>query len=299
MSTSSQISASSSLSIFGLHQAQQQHRDVHTILYAQQEGSTEDEKVEEVQAEAELTDDEPKSESEAEEQEEQEEQEEEQEEEEEEKSEPEEDPEITALKSRISELESALKQKNRDLNNIERLSEEYTKGGYARKVAEMESFRRSRSAASADNKMAARATALQSFLPILDKLRNLRTEYAEGESMHEFAKSYNALGWDFNNALVDLGVVEYTVKEGEKADVRRVVAEREEYSDVVPKGVVISPVEVGFELEGNVMRLASAVVSLGPEPKEEEVEAEQEGGEGESESEGQEAEEEGGDDSSE
>lgn len=244
---------------------------------ASAEGSpTEDEQVEQV--EAELTDEEPKASSDEEEAEEGEESSSpsDEEEEEPEETEPEEDPEITALKESISSLESQLKQKNRELNTIERTAEEYTKGGYARKVAEMESFRRTKSAASTDNKLAARAIALQSFLPILDKLKSLAKEY-EGD---EFAKSYAALGWDFNNALVDLGVVEYTVKEGEVYDSRRVLAAEEVYSDTVPKGTVISPVEIGFELEGNVMKMASAVVSLGPEPVEEEEEEAEEGEEG-------------------
>ena len=178
-----------------------------------------------------------------------------------EEEEPEEDPEITAMKKEINELESLLKQKNRDLNNMERMVEEYTKGGYARKVAEMESFRRRQSMLSTDNKMAARAHVLQSFLPILEKLQENNARY-EGD---EFAKSYGALCWDFNNALKDLGVVEYTVKEGDVVDVDRVAAVKEEHSDTFAKGTVIQPVDIGFEIEGNVMKAASAVVSLGPE----------------------------------
>lgn len=196
---------------------------------------------------------------------------------EEEEEETEEEKELKALKEEITNLENSLKQKNRDLNNIERMSEEYTKGGYARKVAEMESFRRSKSIASTDNKMAARATILQSFLPVLDKLQATNSQYEDDE----FAKSYRALCGNYNMALKELGVVEYTVKEGDKADSRRIVAIKEEYSDTMEKGCVISPVGIGFELDGNVMKFAEAVVSLGPEPAEEEATEEEaeEGGE--------------------
>eukprot|EP00551_Chaetoceros_affinis_P004496 CAMPEP_0203675914 /NCGR_PEP_ID=MMETSP0090-20130426/22629_1 /ASSEMBLY_ACC=CAM_ASM_001088 /TAXON_ID=426623 /ORGANISM="Chaetoceros affinis, Strain CCMP159" /LENGTH=312 /DNA_ID=CAMNT_0050542281 /DNA_START=153 /DNA_END=1091 /DNA_ORIENTATION=+ len=267
---------------FGLHHTQ--NRIILNAASSAEGSPTEDEKVEQV--EAELTDEEPKEAEASSEEEGESEAEAAEEEEEEEEKEPEEDPEITALKNRIAELESTLKQKNRELNTIERNAEEYTKGGYARKVAEMESFRRSKSAASTDVKVAARAVALQSFLPIMDRLKGLTKEY-EG---NEFAKSYSALGWDFVNAMKDLGVVEYTVKEGDVFDSRRVVAVEEVYSDTVEKGVVISPVEIGFELEGNVMKLASAVVSLGPEPvveeEEEEAEGESEEGEADGESEG-------------
>mmetsp|Transcript_17980 Transcript_17980/g.22008 ORF Transcript_17980/g.22008 Transcript_17980/m.22008 type:complete len:301 (-) Transcript_17980:260-1162(-) len=181
--------------------------------------------------------------------------------EEEEDEEPKEDPEITAIKSEIAKLESQLKQKNRELNDRERMADEYTKSGYARKVAELESFRRSRSIASNDNKMAARATILQEFLPILSKLQQINKEY-EGD---DFAKTYSALSWDFNNSLKDLGMTEYTVKEGDKVDIGRVTAVQEEYSDTIAKGCVIQPVEIGYELDGNVMKFASAVVSLGSE----------------------------------
>lgn len=228
--------------------------------------------------EAELTDDEPKKPA-ADESEESstDETAEEAEEEVEEEEETEEEKEIKALKEEITNLENSLKQKNRDLNNIERMSDEYTKGGYARKVAEMESFRRSKSIASTDNKMAARATILQSFLPVLDKLQATNSQYED----NEFAKSYRALCGNYNMALKDLGVVEYTVKEGDKADSRRIVAIKEEYSDTMEKGCVIAPVGIGMELDGNVMKFAEAVVSLGPEPVEEEATEEEakEGGE--------------------
>lgn len=192
--------------------------------------------------------------------------------------EPKEDPEITAIKTEITQLETQLKQKNRELNNIENMAEEYTKGGYARKVAEMETYRNSRSAASKDNTTAAKAMALEPFLPILETLVHVRHDYENDE----FAKGYNALCSDFQSALKGLGVVEYTVQEGDTVDntsAGRIVAAREEYSDVFAKGAVIQPVTVGFEIEGNIIKSASAVVSLGPEPVPVEEEQGEDGGE--------------------
>lgn len=245
------LQQSPSTTAFLVPRQQQKCEQRRSRLTAFAESTEESENVE-----AEITDDEPKSTSE--------ETEEETESEGEEVEEPEEDPEVTALKSEITQLESQLKQKNRDLNSLERMAEEYTKGGYARKVAEMESFRRSKSAASQDSKVAARAVVLEDFLPILENLRELNVKY-EG---NEFAKSYSALCWNFNNALKDLGVSEFTVKEGDNADGIRIEATREEYSETIAKGMVIQPLEIGYELEGNIMRRASAVVSLGPEPTE-------------------------------
>jgi hypothetical protein len=59
--------------------------------------------------------------------------------------EPQEDPEITALKEEIAALEATLKTKRSTLSYTQDQSEEYSKGGYARKVAEMENMRRARS----------------------------------------------------------------------------------------------------------------------------------------------------------
>jgi glucan-binding YG repeat protein len=59
--------------------------------------------------------------------------------------EPREDPEMVALKQEIANLESALKAKQNELSYQEEQLDYYSKAGYARKVAEMETMRRSRS----------------------------------------------------------------------------------------------------------------------------------------------------------
>jgi len=171
------------------------------------------------------------------------------------------DSEVKALKEEISQLESDLKQKNRDLSKLEDLSDNYTEGGYARKVAEMEGYRRTRSAASKDSEMMARASVLESFLPVVDALRSNADIYAD----NEFAKKYSALGSDFNNALKNLGVTELNVEEGQSGNTLRTTTVEKQYSDTISKGCVITPVTVGYELKGNVMRKAEVVVSRGSE----------------------------------
>jgi len=67
------------------------------------------------------------------------------EDEEEEETKVEDPPEVKELKERISELESTLTEKKSSLQyNLEKC-EEYSKSGYARKVAEMENMKRVRS----------------------------------------------------------------------------------------------------------------------------------------------------------
>ena len=67
------------------------------------------------------------------------------EEEEQQEPEVEEDPEVVAIKEEIAKLESTLKEKRRELAYVSDKADEYTKSGYARKVAEMENMRRARS----------------------------------------------------------------------------------------------------------------------------------------------------------
>ena len=64
---------------------------------------------------------------------------------EEEPEEPPEDPEVTALKESIAELESTLADKKSKLQYELEKCEEYSKSGYARKVADMENMKRVRS----------------------------------------------------------------------------------------------------------------------------------------------------------
>jgi molecular chaperone GrpE (heat shock protein) len=173
----------------------------------------------------------------------------------------EEDKEIAAIKANIAELENTLKNKNRELNSLLKMADQYSEGGYARKVAEMESFRRNKRAASADNKTVARAAVLTDFLPIMEELNGLVARY-EG---NEFAQKYRALSSDFNKALGDMGVEGFTINEGAAVDGVRCIAVQEEFSDTVPKDCVIRVAAFGYELEGNVMRPVNAVVSKGPE----------------------------------
>lgn len=59
--------------------------------------------------------------------------------------EPQEDPEVVAIKEEIAKLESTLKEKRRELAYVSDKAEDFSKSGYARKVAEMENMRRARS----------------------------------------------------------------------------------------------------------------------------------------------------------
>ena len=191
----------------------------------------------------------------------------------------EEDAEVTSLKSKIATLEADLKQKKTALASLQDAADRYTKSGYARQVALVENNKRMRGANMADNKFAARAGVIATFLPVLNDLESVGMKY-EGD---EFAKSLGALRAEFMNSMNELGVTEYTVNVGDVVDGSRVVATSEEYSEECATGTVVSSVKSGLEIQGNIVRPAECVASLGSEKNEEEASSE----EGEAEAEGE------------
>ncbi|EED96340.1 hypothetical protein THAPSDRAFT_260862, partial [Thalassiosira pseudonana CCMP1335] len=152
----------------------------------------------------------------------------------EEEEEKQEDPAVTKLKEQIASLESDLKRKKADLQNFKEMTE---------KKSNM-----------ADSKGAARASAIQTFLPVLHQLEVVKARY-EG---NEFGKTLGALGSEFENALGELGVTQFGVEVGDKVDGSsgRVVMVGEEHSEEFAAGTVISVLRSGLEISGNVVRPA-------------------------------------------
>lgn len=182
---------------------------------------------------------------------------------------PTEDPELTALKEEIANLESDLKAKRVEANRNLNLADDYSEGGYQRKCAEMDNYRRSVAATSNNNQLAAKANILQSLLPNLDELNYISQTANESE----FAQSYIALRNDFANSLSSMGVTSFTVEVGTQMDTRRChVLSEQVCEDVEEAGIILGVEFEGYEVDGNVIRLAEVVVSKG---KEEVVEEEQ------------------------
>ena len=111
------------------------------------------------------------------------------------------------------------------------------------------------------NKYAATAGVLTEFLPVLDRLLSLREQYGEDD----FGSKYAALAGGMRTAFTDLGVTEYTVSPGDAVVVDRVVAIASEHSDAIEVHRVLRPLAMGLELQGNVVRPAECVASLGVE----------------------------------
>lgn len=177
-----------------------------------------------------------------------------------------EDPEITAIKEEIANLESELKAKRIEASRTMDLADDYSERGYQRKCAEMDNYRRTVSATSNSNLQAAKANILQSLLPNLDDLNNIVYNY----SNNEFAQSYSALRNDFASSLASMGVSEYIPEIGSVMDTRRChVLSEQEVDEVDDAGIILSVEREGYDVDGNVIRLAEVVVSKGKEVEEE------------------------------
>ena len=119
------------------------------------------------------------------------------------------------------------------------------------------------------NKYSATAGGLAQVFPVLDRLEILRDHFESDE----FGAKYSALAGGMRAAFTEMGVTEYTVGVGEPVDADRMLVVESEHSETVPKDCVLRPVAVGMELQGNVVRMAECVASLGSVAGEEEQEA--------------------------
>jgi len=173
--------------------------------------------------------------------------------------EPPEDPEVTALKESIAELEATLADKKSKLQYELEKCEEYSKSGYARKVADMENMKRVRSNIASTSQSSATAAVLKEFLPVYDTLNTLKESYSE----NEFGKKYSEL--NLQSTFATLGVTDFEVAPGDKVNNFRMKVLESEVNAEFAKDTILSQVASGMELDGNVIRPAMVVSSLGPE----------------------------------
>jgi len=108
------------------------------------------------------------------------------------------------------------------------------------------------------SRSSAAAAILTNFVPIHENLVSLKQKYASDD----FGSKYGGLSMD--QTFSKMGVKEYTVETGAPSDGQR-VSVIEEIPSELAKGMVIRQVSGGLEIEGNVVRAADCVVSLGSE----------------------------------
>ena len=111
---------------------------------------------------------------------------------------------------------------------------------------------------------------------MFDKLNTLKDTH----SGDEFGSKYSEL--NLQQTFATMGVTEFNVEAGESVNNFRMRVLESEVSTEHPEDTVLRQVAPGMELDGNVIRAAMCVSSVGPE---EEVEESAEGEEGEAASE--------------
>lgn len=109
---------------------------------------------------------------------------------------------------------------------------------------------------------------MKDFLPVYDTLNTLRETYLE----NEFGKKYCEL--NLQATFATLGVTDFNVEAGDTVNNFRMKVLESELSTEHPKDTILRQVAPGLELDGNVIRAALCVSSLGAE---EEPEAAEEG----------------------
>ena len=108
------------------------------------------------------------------------------------------------------------------------------------------------------NKSNAMAGILRNFLPIYDTLDEMKERYVNDE----FGSKYGGL--TLGPTFAKIGVKEFSVGAGEPLDHIRVKVVGSEYSNA-GKDTIIAQLALGMELEGNVIRAAECITSLGNE----------------------------------
>ena len=114
---------------------------------------------------------------------------------------------------------------------------------------------------------------MKDFLPIYDKLNSLRETYQE----NEFGTKYSAL--NLESTFETLGVTDFNVEAGEKVNNFRMKVLESEINADFAKDTILRQVAPGMELDGNVIRAALCVSSLGAEEEASAEEEAEEGGE--------------------
>jgi molecular chaperone GrpE (heat shock protein) len=106
------------------------------------------------------------------------------------------------------------------------------------------------------NKSNAMAGVLRDFLPAYDTMNELKVKYANDE----FGSKYSGLS--IGPTFEKMGVKEFSVAGGGPVDLIRMKVVGSEYSEAA-KDTVVAQVASGIELEGNVIRAAECITSLG------------------------------------
>lgn len=182
---------------------------------------------------------------------------------------------LAKYRSAISSLEATLRSKRNSISDVKESASRYSKNGTLRLVAELADYKKSRARSKASDEARGKARKIDPFLPILDELTALKGTFPE--DAEKVSTQFASLGGDLLSNLEAIGLKSFGAEAGtDRYLISRHTAIRKEYSDIIPEGYIMEVLVEGLEVEGNIVREAEVVVSLGVEKEVVEEDAKEE-----------------------
>jgi len=180
---------------------------------------------------------------------------------------------VAKYRAAISSLEATLRSKNMKVSSIKESASRYSKNGTLRLVAELADFKKSRARTKVSDEARGKARKIEPFLTVLDELAALEGTFSD--DTEKVAKQFASLGGDLQTNLGKVGLKSFGAEVGtDRYIISRYTAISKEHSDTIPEGYIMKVLVEGLEIEGNIVREAEVVVSLGVKKEEVDEKAE-------------------------
>jgi len=174
---------------------------------------------------------------------------------------------VAKYRAAISSLEATLRSKNMKISDIKESASRYSKNGTLRLVAELADFKKSRARTKVSDEARGKARKIEPFLAVMDELAALEGTFSD--DTEKVAKQFGSLGRDLQTNLGKVGLKSFGAEIGsDRYIISRYTAISKEYSDTIPEGYITKVLVEGLEIEGNIVRDAEVVVSLGVKKEE-------------------------------
>jgi len=174
---------------------------------------------------------------------------------------------VAKYRAAISSLEATLRSKNMKISSIKESASRYSKNGTLRLVAELADFKKSRARTKVSDEARGKARKIEPFLAVMDELAALEGTFSD--DTEKVAKQFGSLGRDLQTNLGKVGLKSFGAEIGsDRYIISRYTAISKEYSDTIPEGYITKVLVEGLEIEGNIVRDAEVVVSLGVKKEE-------------------------------
>jgi len=161
----------------------------------------------------------------------------------------------TVLRRKIDDLDAEVRSKRLELERLRDLTDDSGKNGYYRLAAQAEQFKRTSTGSAAASTERSKVKVFRALLPVLDAIADV-----DAEGQDKIQSSYQQVYASLNDAMGDLGLVQFDAAVGDAVD-----ASRHDAGDV-KEGIIAEQVRPGFLIAatGDVVRPAKVVVVAPP-----------------------------------